>query len=320
MILIIHASQDRHVDYVISKLNNKDLFVKLDVDTFPSSTQLDISLGKDQTLSAILCLDEEIDLSLITHIWCRRYETLDKFSHIPNKQHKEFAVSESNALLSSICQLLHSCVWVNHPIHARSANAKIHQLHLATKLGIQVPETLVTQNPHHAKQFIEKIGGKAIVKTLKKFGFEDENGKQLGIATHLLNQNDMRFLEKIRYCPTLLQKYIPKDVELRITVVGEEVFAVAIHSQNHEITSIDWRLGIYSNHLHYEIYNLPHQIIDFCISLTKKLGLLFSTIDMIKSPNGDYVFLEANPNGQWLWLEKETGIQIAKTLIKKLTQ
>lgn len=41
---------------------------------------------------------------------------------------------------------------------------------------------------------------------------------------------------------------------------------------------------------------------------------------MILTPDGRYVFLEINPNGQWAWIEETTGLPISEALIELLCQ
>ena len=56
-----------------------------------------------------------------------------------------------------------------------------------------------------------------------------------------------------------------------------------------------------------------------CIRLLKELNLQFGAIDMIKTPDGSYIFLEINPNGQWAWIETQTGLQISDAIINFLS-
>ena len=69
----------------------------------------------------------------------------------------------------------------------------------------------------------------------------------------------------------------------------------------------------YDNRPHY-IFDLPSDIADKCGSLViDHYGLCFGAIHMIVTPEGDYVFLELNPHGQWAWLELLTGIPLSDT-------
>jgi hypothetical protein len=51
-----------------------------------------------------------------------------------------------------------------------------------------------------------------------------------------------------------------------------------------------------------------------CLAIVKQLGLHFGAIDLLETPDGDYVFLENNPNGQWYWIEMITGQPMARAM------
>src|SRR3989338_1809067 len=114
-------------------------------------------------------------------------------------------------------------------------------------------------------------------------------------------------------CPVTVQKYIPKEFELRITVVGNQAFACAIYSQETERTTHDWRKYDLT-HTPHKVFNLPDDINQKCLTLVDKLGLKFGCIDMIVTPEGQFVFLEINPNGQWLWIERLTNLPIGDAI------
>ncbi|NJR75066.1 MAG: hypothetical protein HC773_18390 [Scytonema sp. CRU_2_7] len=113
--------------------------------------------------------------------------------------------------------------------------------------------------------------------------------------------------------PNDFQAYIPKRLELRITVVGQQVFAAEIHSQETNHTRYDWRR--YDHHkTPYFPHELPPEVEQRCVQLVEKLGLCYGAIDMILTPDGRYVFLEINPNGQYLWIELATGLPISDAI------
>jgi glutathione synthase/RimK-type ligase-like ATP-grasp enzyme len=59
---------------------------------------------------------------------------------------------------------------------------------------------------------------------------------------------------------------------------------------------------------------LPPEIQDKCVRLVEQLELSYGAIDMVLTPEGRYVFLEINPNGQYLWIEEQTGMPISAAL------
>jgi glutathione synthase/RimK-type ligase-like ATP-grasp enzyme len=106
---------------------------------------------------------------------------------------------------------------------------------------------------------------------------------------------------------------VPKRVELRITVVGDQVFAAEIHSQKAKRTRIDWRRYDLAHTPHYP-HTLPDEVRRSCVELVRRLGLCYGAIDMVLTPDGRYVFLEINPNGQFLWIEQLTGMPISDAI------
>ena len=81
-----------------------------------------------------------------------------------------------------------------------------------------------------------------------------------------------------------------------------------------EETKIDWR----KKKIPFQPYLLPNEISEKCLALTQKLNLSFGAIDIIRNKNGEYIFLEINPNGQWAWLETEAGLKISDEIINFL--
>ena len=121
----------------------------------------------------------------------------------------------------------------------------------------------------------------------------------------------------IQSAPIIFQRQIYKSVDVRVTVVGKNVFAAAIHSQAREETRVDWRNGS-DILLRHTVITLPEAISQQCVALTEKFGLRFAAIDLIKDRDGEYWFLEINPNGQWAWIENLTGLPIAAAIVDEL--
>ena len=115
--------------------------------------------------------------------------------------------------------------------------------------------------------------------------------------------------------PILLQEEIKKDGDIRVTVVGNKVFSAFL---NHEGYEVDWRKT--NNNSKWIKYKLPKDIEKNCIRLCKELKLEFGAIDLIKSIEGNYIFLELNPNGQWVWIEEKTGLPISNGIVNHLSR
>lgn len=115
--------------------------------------------------------------------------------------------------------------------------------------------------------------------------------------------------------PTLFQEFVETKRELRITCVGERIFACRIEPRPGDLTSDDYR---------FDTKNLTHVACE-CPELRNKLhaymrafGLNFGCFDVVVSASGEAVFLDCNPNGQSLWVEVLTGLRIGEGIAREL--
>jgi glutathione synthase/RimK-type ligase-like ATP-grasp enzyme len=183
---------------------------------------------------------------------------------------------------------------------------------MAGALGFELPPTLVTNSPEDFLEFYRQHHGNIISK-LAESSFAESFGQDFWRFTEVVSKRDLGYAEAIRYCPLIFQAYVPKRLELRITVVGRVAFAVAIHSQESNRTRHDWRR--YDEfRTNYSPHELPSDVAQRCLRLVENLGLCYGAIDMVLTPDGRYVFLEINPNGQYLWIENQTGMPISDAI------
>jgi glutathione synthase/RimK-type ligase-like ATP-grasp enzyme len=145
-------------------------------------------------------------------------------------------------------------------------------------------------------------------------GFED--GAPRAVYTTVVAELDDERLEAVRTTPCLFQQRIQKALELRVTVVGERVFAAAIDSSASTAARLDFRRAY--EDLSYHVAELPEWLSDACVRLVQEFGLVYGALDIIQAHDGSYVFLELNPNGQWAWIQEATGLDIRGALIDQL--
>jgi glutathione synthase/RimK-type ligase-like ATP-grasp enzyme len=100
-------------------------------------------------------------------------------------------------------------------------------------------------------------------------------------------------------------------------VIGNRILSCRIDSQASEATKVDWR--------HYDFKNVEHLQIELPDEVRKKLhrfmnaiGLKYGAIDLIETPNGDFIFLEVNPSGQWGWIADFAGLPIPEAVAEML--
>jgi hypothetical protein len=103
--------------------------------------------------------------------------------------------------------------------------------------------------------------------------------------------------------------------------MGDKSFTAKLDSQAHESTRKDWRAGdVEEEELEYEVFDLPERVQAGLHRLMHSFEINFASIDMIVTPEGEFVFLDLNPNGQWLWLEEELGLPLIASMADLLTR
>jgi hypothetical protein len=141
-----------------------------------------------------------------------------------------------------------------------------------------------------------------ITKMLSSFSIYEKE-KEKVVFTNLVKGEDLEDLKGLSYCPMTFQENIPKELELRITIVGNHVFAAALDSKTSQLARNDWRrdgVGLIDS---WKEYSLPPAIEIKLMQLMDFFGLNFGAIDMIVTPDYRHVFLEINPSGEFFWLE-----------------
>jgi hypothetical protein len=224
-----------------------------------------------------------------------------------------YAVAEWSSLLRTLWNSLEG-KWLNSPYAILRAEDKPRQLATARRFGLRTPRTLVTNDPVAAHEFSRHVA--AVAKPLRRALLEDAVGPGRVIFTTRIGVLDPGD-ESIRLAPIILQEEIPKRADIRVTVIDDSTYAVAIESQHWEETSVDWRRGSNPNVPHRPI-TLDNETSKRCIAVTRDLGLRFAAIDLVQDINGDFWFLEANPNGQWAWIEQRTGLPITANIVDAL--
>jgi glutathione synthase/RimK-type ligase-like ATP-grasp enzyme len=197
------------------------------------------------------------------------------------------------------------------------------QIKLAKEIGFSLPFTCFSNRKNDIIKFASEFEN-VLLKSIENDSVWDENegleyvfyAKKVKSA-ELFNLPDEAFSQTVSF----VQNYIEKKFELRITIVRDKIFASKIESQglDEDNGKIDWRQG-YEHGIKFEPFNLPEDISNKCLMYLRKMGLNFGCFDFIVTPADDYVFLECNPNGQWLWIELETGMKISQAIAEELMQ
>lgn len=200
-------------------------------------------------------------------------------------------------------QLAPRAWWINRKEAALRSNYKLLQLKIASDVGMTIPTTLFSNDFQEICAFYKQFCLQGVVYKPLTFQFWEE-GHGLKVC-YTAKINGMEVLEKSRVdlIPGIYQVQIPKLYELRVTCFGEYLVAVKIHSQDLDEAKMDWRT-MNPSQLKLEPYALPTKLIKQIRYLMRELGIVFGCLDFIVTPDGDYIFLEINEQGQFLFIEK----------------
>jgi hypothetical protein len=302
MIIIVTNRRDHTADFLILELQERQAdYVRFNTEDFPQHVQVVWQID-DMGFGGYFSFPKaRVDFKDIRSVWYRRPVPPVPSAEIDDSVAYEFALAESQASLDGVWRSL-DCFWVSHPDSLRKAELKLYQLKAAAQSGFHLWPTILTNSPETAKAFYHDQDGKVIYKPLRRGRLVRDETVSL-IYTNPIGPAEAERLDRVVYAPSLFQRYVPKLVEIRATVIGDKVFAVEIHSQDHADSRHDWRRGDTAL-LRHELHLLPPEVEFKCAALVRALGLAFGAIDLILTPAGEYVFLEINPNGQWAWIQQ----------------
>lgn len=321
MILIATNKLDMTADFLILRLRKHGIdYVRFDTEDFPQKVKIVLRPGTNVLEQSYFVVHgRQVFLNEISAVWYRHILAPMPAPEITDPIARQFVESESKHVLDAIWRIL-SCRWISHPDNIRQAGSKPHQLLIAAELGFTVPATIITNDPASASDFLG-AHAKRVYKPMYFRQIDRSHEEKIGLLfTTLLSDEDLKQVEDVELSPTMFQSYVEKLTELRVTVVGQQVFAIEIDSQRHEAAKHDWRLADVRELSHTRTV-LPPEVEQRCIQLVKLYGLNYGAIDLIRQPDNEYVFLELNPNGQWAWLEQILpDIAISEAIINLLTE
>jgi glutathione synthase/RimK-type ligase-like ATP-grasp enzyme len=316
-VLVISTAVDTATDVVERAIHGEGGRVtRINTEDFPFDATLTTSL-RSEAVSAFCVTGPggtPEKLAGVTAVWYRRVRIPVK----PPDMHPgvyDFALRESRAALLGMV-LAHQVPMMSPPAHVWAAEQKVYQLAQAREAGLSIPATIITNDPEEVKGAFSRFHGGMIAKPVRT-GFVDYGDEQHAVYTSRVLEEHLDGVAAARLSPSIYQPLIEKKCDVRATLVGKDLFVAEIDSQTDPAASVDWRKT--TNPL------LPHRRAELPIAveaalrtLAARLGLLFGAFDLIRTPDDEYVFLEVNPNGQWLWLDDMLGFDISGAVARWL--
>lgn len=320
MILCLSHTQDHYtIDIVLRRLKElgKEAY-RLDSDRFSHQLTFDYS-GAGSRLAFRLRPGTDIafDTGEVEAVWYRKLWNIQPPPEL-DPEYLPIYFQEYDTMQQIFFDALEQVPWMN-PMrrdHQVGGN-KAMQLQAAGRSGLDVPLTLMTNDPKQVENFFyDQCNGRMIAKlhgTLSR----SMKGTGAFLPTTQIHEQDLVNLETLRYCPMIFQELVPKAYELRVAYVDGELFAGKIDASGSETGRTDWRAAK-DMRLPWEAYRLPEETARAVDRMMRDLGLLFGAIDIIRHKDGRYIFLEVNPQGEWGMLQRDLHYPIGETIAEKL--
>lgn len=297
-VLILGNDDDEHASHVFQSIELRGQDVELlDSRDFPQ--RLKLSLRPSSQNELVLPSGRPLSFAEIRSVYWRNFHGVN-CPALPDDEQEFIATNDARSLFDSLLLEL-SCRWVNswqgYQMHQRKPVA----LSRIAQLGIPTPATLWTNDPEEFKTFVAAHGN-CVVKPI-----------QGGAHTEPITTRDTteQQLERLTIAPITVQEMV-EGVDVRVFVVGGEVFACEIHAK-----SLDFRDDPNAEIL---ACDLPREIRRRSQTIAHALHLELAGIDFRRKPDGEFVFLEANPSPMFIGFESRSGLPLTEALVDLLLQ
>jgi hypothetical protein len=307
MLLILTSDEDLTADFLIVQLINRNLpYFRLNCEALATAGYT-FAVTHDAVCRGIAVRERTVDLNEVRSVWYRRAIHPTPIIGLPHAE-QAFVAGELRHLAMGLV-LNPGIKWVN-PIDSVSvAEHKILQLQIARDIGFRVPRTLISRDPAELRRFAERNLGGTICKPIFHGMFAD------GVDTYSIYTRrikpDSFDMESVSACPVFLQEELHRHADVRATFIGRHCFAASITGDNE---LVDWRDP--DLQIAYCAINLDSDVERMCREMLGRLGLVYGAFDFVRTSEGELVFLEVNPTGEWAWLENRLGFPMREGFIE----
>lgn len=315
-VLLLTNKSDVTTDFIVLRLRELEIpFYRFNTEDIGRGIFVTIDFESREFLIFDSILDQKFHSSEFSAVYYRRPEIPITDVNLTVAE-SLFIKSEITYTLEGIYRILENLIWLNNVVNIRNAENKVYQLLLAKSIGFEVPASIISNSYEEIEHFFVNNNENCIIKPIKSGLVHSGEQEEAVIFTSKVLRENFNY-QNVIGCPVYFQRLIIKAGDVRVTVVGDIFFSAFIHSQESESTSIDWRKG--EKPLRYSPIELPDYLKKKCRKLMQELNLNFGAIDFVLDENGNFIFLEINPNGQWAWIEKRLNYPICATIVKYLT-
>ncbi|PTM21840.1 hypothetical protein DA798_08520 [Lactobacillus sp. PFC-70] len=253
---------------------------------------------------------KNISIDAFNHIWFRHFGFFNSKKYTIEER---YFTDEWNEFFNSVAEIYSSKMLT--PSVEDNIYTKAYQLKIAGEIGLTIPDTAITNSllriksmgnlykkllvkavRHHSIYTFPNMIADFYSKTITTPIYPDENSSTKVPAIYQPDE----------YFDNSLKK------EIRVSIFGSRVIAYEYVNT----ISDDWHNDDISG-LSLKRIELPVSLNKMLLKLTKKLKLVFSTVDFIFDGH-QWIFLEINPNGDWAWINNGRGKKLSKYVVSAI--
>lgn len=305
ILIITHTADNFSIEKVTEYIGKNGCeVIRFDVDLYPLQNKLSTVFQDGEWVSILETQEVKYRLDDISAIWYRRAYNIGK--GLRDELEAKFYGAAMGEIRNTIFGFIESVdvYSLGKPSVYRRLDSKEEQLKVADKIGLKIPETCLTNNPEEAKKFILKHQN-VVAKMQTGFAIY-EDGVENVVFTNVVSEDRLEELDSLLYCPMQFQKMIEKKKELRVTIVGRDVYAFEVDSQQFEDSKVDWRKDGVNLIDKWVRTELPADVEEKLLELLDVYNVDYGAIDIIVSPEDEYFFIEINAAGEFFWLDNLT--------------
>ncbi len=310
-VLVIADATDTTADRVCAVLAARRVpMFRFDTAEFPGRLVLNTESVGDTWRGELIRGGDRLDLDAVQSVYVRRPRPFEVPGHLTTAERWHAATECRYGLGGCLTSL--PVPYLNHPSRAADAAYKPRQLRDLQACRLVTPPTLVTNSADAVRAFATRHGPlicKSIAATVLHTGDTAHV-----VYTRCLTDHDVHApggLDGVDYAAHLFQPFVTSEFAVRLTVIGQRLLAVRIDAGS-ERARVDWRADYDS--LTYEIIDVPHAVQRGVAGYMRLSGLHYGAVDLLVRPDGTWVTLEINPEGNYSWLEEETTLAFSATV------
>ena len=315
ILCVTHSNDSFTIDRVLDYFKQVgEPAIRFNTDEYLSDITLTQTVDKNGGDMVITLRDVTFSIHEVRAVWFRKLWTPKIVEEIL-ESYRDNVAAEIQSTLFNFFNLLEKRVPCINPLSLdlKIGMHKYNQLEVANKHELLIPKTVITSDKTVLEAFFNQNGQNIIAKLQNSLSFSMGIGARFFPTTEINSENLPMLWDTLDCCPMIFQENIPKAYELRVAYVDGVCFTGKINTTQTVDGQTDWRNAAVESAT-WGPYELPEIIAYKLHNMMQDFGLSFGAIDLIKTPEGEYVFLEVNPAGEWGMLELHLNYPIAQTI------